>query len=314
MVIFVVVATLATMAQTQLPQIANMPSLPAGASVHASGGQAMSSGGVFPIGVGDLLDVAVFDTPEMSGQLRVDLNGNVTMPLVGSIHVVGLRTDDAQKLIQQRLISADLVKEPQVAVFIREYATQGVSVWGEVKSPGVYPVLGNRRISDVLSMAGGTTPAAAPWATVTRREDAIHPLRVDLKTLSADNGSGMELHPGDTVQVERAGLVYVVGDVVKPGGFIMDSGKISVLQALAMAQGANRTAKLGSARIVRNSASGATETPVELQKVVSAKAADVDLQPGDILFVPSSAAKSAAAKGIQGILQAAVGVAIYAGR
>jgi polysaccharide export outer membrane protein len=303
-------AALASMTPAASAQSRPDPVLP-GATAVRPAGQAMASGGVFPIGAGDLVSVSVFDTPELSGQLRVDPNGNVSIPLLGQVHVAGMRTDEAQKVIEDRLVKADLVKEPQVSVFIQEYATQGVAVWGEVKQPAVYPALGNRRLSDVLSMAGGVTPVASTWASVIRREDPAHPIRVDLRSLSADNGTSMELRPGDTVQVDRAGLVYVVGDVAKPGGFVMDSGKVTVLQALALAQGANRTAKLSNARIVRKDGNGATDAPIELQKIMSAKAADVELQPGDILFVPSSAAKSAAAKGLQGILQAAVGVAIY---
>jgi polysaccharide biosynthesis/export protein len=309
------IATVAAMATASLAfaqSRADLSMAPAsGITAPRPAGQAMASGGVFPIGAGDLVDVSVFDTPELSGQLRVDPQGNVSMPLLGQVHVAGMRTDEAQKAIEQRLVGADLVKEPQVSVYIREYATQGVAVWGEVKQPAVYPALGNRRLSDVLSMAGGVTPVASTWASVIRRDDPSHPLRVDLKSLSADNGTSMELHPGDTVQVDRAGLVYVVGDVAKPGGFIMDSGKVTVLQALALAQGSTPTSKLTGARIVRKTPNGVSDTPVEIKKIMTAKAADPELQPGDILFVPSSGPKSAF-KNATGIMQAAVSAAIYA--
>lgn len=312
---FVALVTLGALAQlpagVSIPSVPSMPNLSSG-SVHSSG-QGMSSGGVFPIGVGDLIEVGVFDTPELSGQLRVDPNGNVTMPLVGSIHVVGMRTDEAQKLIQQKLVSADLVKEPQVSVFIRDYATQGVSVWGEVKSPGVYQVLGNRRVSDLISMAQGVTPAAGFWATVTRRNDSNNPMRIDLRAAAntPGQGSSYELQPGDTLQVERAGIVYVLGDVSKPGGFVMDHDNVTVLQALAFALGPTKTAALGGARLLRKTPNGFEQSPLPLKAILKAKNSDPILRADDIIYVPSSVTKTAMSMGLQGILSSAAGAAIY---
>jgi polysaccharide biosynthesis/export protein len=305
---FVAVVTLSAVAQMPTPAI---PGVSSAASPHFSG-QVVSSGGVFPIGVGDLIEIGVFDTPEMSGQLRVDPKGNVTMPLLGSVHVAGMRTDEAQKLFQQKLVLADLVKEPQVSVFIREYATQGVSVWGEVKSPGVYPVLGNRRISDLISMAQGTTAAAGFWATVTRRDDPNKPMHVDLR--AADNpgqGSSYELQPGDTLQVERAGIVYVLGDVSKPGGFVMDHDNVTVLQALAFALGPTRTASLGKARLLRKTPNGFEQQALPLKDILTAKKDDPLLRADDIIYVPSSTAKTTMQYGLQGVLSSAASAAIY---
>jgi len=306
----VAVVTLGALAQ-QVPSNVTLPNLAASSSRPS--GQGMASGGVFPIGLGDLIEVSVFDTPEMSGQLRVDPSGNVTMPLLGSIHVAGMRTDEAQKLIQQKLVSAELVKEPQVSVFIRDYATQGVSVWGEVKNPGVYPVLGNRRVSDVISMAQGTTPAAGFWATITRRADPNNPMRIDLRAASTPGkGASYELQPGDTLQVERAGIVYVLGDVSKPGGFVMDHDNVTVLQALAFALGPTKTASLGKARLLHKTANGGFEQkPLALKDILAAKQDDPVMSADDIIYVPTSTTKSAMSMGLQGILSSAAGAAIY---
>jgi polysaccharide export outer membrane protein len=117
--------------------------------------------------------------------------------------------------------------------------------------------------------------------------------------------------PGDTIVVSKAGIVYVVGDVRLPGGFIMENGNITVLKALALAQGTNPTAALNKTRLIRTADGKRQETPLALKQVLSNKAEDLTLRSGDILFVPSSAAKSAARRSIDAIIQTATGVAIY---
>ena len=107
-------------------------------------------------------------------------------------------------------------------------------------------------------------------------------------------------------------MVYVVGDVARPGGFPMDQDdQLSVLQAVALAQGANRTAALKSAKLIRTTPQGRSEVPINLSAMLGSKAADVPLRDGDIVFIPSSAAKSAMKRGLEAGVQAAVGVAIY---
>src|SRR5580658_7874783 len=104
----------------------------AGSSI-GSNSTGFGSGAAGPIGAGDLLEMSVFDTPELSGKLRVSNTGDIILPLVGSLHVQGLKAEQAQDLIRQKFISGGFVKDPQVTIFISEYATQGVSVLGEVK-------------------------------------------------------------------------------------------------------------------------------------------------------------------------------------
>jgi polysaccharide export outer membrane protein len=118
--------------------------------------------------------------------------------------------------------------------------------------------------------------------------------------------------PGDTVVVSKAGIVYVVGDVRVPGGFIIDKPRFTVLQALAMAQGANPTASLNHAALIRITPQGEQQhTILKLEPILSAKAPDVVLQPDDIVFVPRSAAKSAFRRGLEAAVQTASGMAIY---
>jgi polysaccharide export outer membrane protein len=232
---------------------------------------------------------------------------------VGKVHVAGQTPEEAQALVRKRLIDGAYFADPQVSVLEKEFATQGVSVLGEVQKPGVYPITGPRRLFDVLSLAGGTTPKAGQVVTISSR-DKIKTLQ--LVNFSSDPQKNMaanvDIVPGDTVVVSKAGVVYVVGDVRHPMGVIMENGgHITILQALATAEGANSTAALKNAKIVRKGESGPTEVLVDIKKIMQAKAPDVTLQAEDVVFIPSSAAKNVGVKTLQSIVSIATGVATY---
>jgi polysaccharide export outer membrane protein len=240
------------------------------------------------IGVGDLLKVSVLSAPDYDQELRVDGEGDVVLALVGAVHIAGLTTEQAQQTIRKRLVDGAYFADPQVAVFEKEYATQGVSVLGEVQKPGVYPLTGPRRLFDVLSLASGTTPE---------------------KNIDAD----VEILPGDTVVVTKAGVVYVVGAVKTSTGIILEnSNGITVLQAVATAGGMAPNASLNGAKIIRKGPNGPLEVPISLKKIMAAKSPDVKLQPEDILFVPTSAGKTAAGMALESGVRLATSVAAYA--
>src|SRR5262249_14116310 len=158
-------------------------------------------------------------------------------PLIGPVRVAGLTTDLAEKLVEQKLLEGGYFTDPHVSIFEKEYQTQGVSVLGEVQKPGIYPMLGSRRLFDVISAAGGTTPKAGTQVTTTPRDSSHTAQSLILAGNANDSTSNNpEVMPGDTVVVHKAGIVYVVGDVRMPGGFIMDKPGLTALQALAMAQ------------------------------------------------------------------------------
>lgn len=259
------------------------------------------------VGIGDLLRITVMGAPDYDQELRVGGSGDVNLALVGPVHVAGLSTDQAAGVIRERLMKGGFFSDPQVSVFQKEFATQGVSVLGEVQKPGVYPIIGPRHLFDVISMAGGTTPKAGQVVSITHRKEPGKSETVRLSNdLQKNLSANVSIFPGDTVVVSKAGIVYVVGDVRTPTGVILDNGgNLTVLQALAMAQGANNTAALNKAKIIRKTAEGQVEIPIELKKILGAKKPDVTLQAEDILFVPNSTAKSVAARG----LNAAVGLA-----
>jgi polysaccharide biosynthesis/export protein len=259
---------------------------------------------------GDLLEINVFDVPELSGKFRVSNAGWISLPLIGEVAVQDRTTDQLERAIAQKLEDGGYVRTPQVSVFISEFATQGVSVLGEVKKPGIYPSFGSHRLLDYVSMAEGTTPLAGSMVDITRRGSGTTQ-RVALRS-KGERRDNPEIFSGDTVLIERAGVVYVVGDVARPGGFPMDQDdQLSVLQAVALAQGVNRTAALKSAKLIRTTPQGRAEMPINLSAMLGSKTADIQLKDGDIVFVPSSAAKSAMKRGLEAGVQAAVGVAIY---
>jgi polysaccharide export outer membrane protein len=264
------------------------------------------------IGGGDLLEVTVEGASDYVKEVRVNHDGKIDLPLIGAVKAAGLTITQAQTLIAKRLKEGNFFTDPQVMVFTKEYATQGISVLGEVQKPGIYPLLGAHTLFDVISAAGGTTPKAGNTVMLSRRE---HPAQVETVQLPRDNKdwgrSNVAVQPGDTVMVSKAGIVYVVGDVRQPGGFVMENSQMTVLQAIAMAQGANPTASLQKAKLIRKTPSGPQETAVPLNRILAAKATDFDLQAEDILFVPSSKAKAGARKGLDAILQTAAMLAVY---
>lgn len=264
------------------------------------------------ISAGDLLDLNVFDTPELSAKLRVDEQGNVTLPVAGALPVQGLTAEQAGHAIEARFRDTDVLKDPHVTVSVLEFSTQGVTVLGEVKSPGVYPLLGAHGLLDLISAAGGLTSSAGKEVTVTHRDDPAHPVIVKIESKPGSTAAfNIDVQPGDTIMVSHAGIVYVVGDVGKPGGFLIENNdRLTVLQAIALAQGMNRTASLNHAKLIRKTDAGREELPVPLKKLLANKGPDLMLSDGDILFVPGSGPKNAL-RDVESVLPAAAGAAIY---
>jgi polysaccharide export outer membrane protein len=265
------------------------------------------------IGSGDLIEVSLYGVPDFKTDVRIDSAGKASLPMLGTVTLGGLSVEAAGKLVEQQLKQKGFFNDPHVTVFEKEYATQGISVLGEVQKPGIYPLLGSRNLYDALSVAGGTTPKAGSYVLITRRNDPQHSIRVPLSTSAPQSmKDNVTVQPGDTILVSKAGIVYVVGDVRQPGGFVMENGKdLTVVQAIALAQGIGPNAALGAARLVRKTPEGPKDIPLQLKKILAAKAADPQLQADDIVFVPDSAGKSAFKRGMEAAVQAATGVAIW---
>ena len=265
------------------------------------------------LGIGDLIDVSVYNVPELTTKTRVGGNGDIYLPLIDYVHVAGLTINEAEVVIERRLDNGGFVKSPHVQLFVDEYTSEGASVLGEVSRPGVYPVLGEHRLFDLVSAAGGFTDRAGKSITVTHRGQ--QPVAVPIsRNLEDHPDSNVPVYAGDTISVRRADVVYVVGDVVRPSGFLMEGGHLSVLQAIALAGGTNSTAKLNGARIIHKSASGLTETPVQLKKLLQAKTDDIAMNADDILFVPTSARKLLEGRTAEAALQLATSATLIAVR
>jgi len=263
------------------------------------------------LGAGDLIEVSVYNVPELSTKARIGNSGDVYLPLVDYVHVGDLTTEEAQSLLEKRLEDGGFVRNPHVTIFVDESNSQGVTVLGEVAKPGIYPDLGDHKLYEIISEAGGFTPMAARKAAIIRRNRA-EAIQVNLpRNLSEDLTGNVEVLPGDTITVPKAPIIYVVGDVGRPSGLLVDNGTLTVLQALALAGGTNRTAKMGGARIIRKGPTGMTETRVQLKKMLEAKAPDITLQADDILFVPVSGGRVMAARTLEAAMSAATAVTIF---
>ena len=249
--------------------------------------------GALLLGAGDLIDVQVFSTPELSGRMRIDQAGVVRLPIGGTLNLVGLEPADASGVFEEHLKDAQIMLDPHVTIFVVEYATQGVTVLGEVHSPGTYTLLGPHSLYDALSSAGGATSTQGASITVTHHNDPEHPVIVPL---NSPNYSQLQrstaVYPGDTIVVSKAFTISVVGDVTRSGTFYLQNGEpLSVLSAVALASGLNRTAKTSKASIIRPTASGAETIPVDLEKIMKNTAPNVMLQASDVLVIPRSRLK-----------------------
>jgi polysaccharide biosynthesis/export protein len=267
----------------------------------------------FRLGAGDLLEISVYNVPELVTKARIGSSGDIYLPLIDYVHVADLTLEEAQSLIEKRLEDGGFVRNAHVTIFIDESASQGVTILGEVAKPGIYPDLGDRRLYDLVSAAGGFTASAGRKVSVIRQHSQDAPITVNLpRDLADDMQDNIEIMPGDTITVPKAPIIYVVGDVGHPTGLLIDNGHLTVLQALALAGGTNHTAKMGATCIIRKGPTGMMETRVPLKKMLEAKAPDINLQADDILFVPLSGARVAAGRGFEAAMAAATGLAILA--
>jgi polysaccharide biosynthesis/export protein len=265
------------------------------------------------LGIGDLVDISVFGVPDLSTKTRVSGSGDIYLPLIDYVHVAGLTTDEAQVLIEKRLEDGGFVRSPHVSIFVNESASQSITVIGEVTRPGAYPAIGERRLFDLISAAGGLTDKAGRNVTIEHRGDPGQQEELQLSpNLTEETKSNVDVYPGDTIIVSRAGIVYVVGDVQRPSGFRIEDASLSVLKALALAGGNTHTSALGKSRILRQTPSGVQEIPVDLKKMLYAKTPDMAMVKGDILFVPGSAAKTALYKSADVILALSTSLAVLA--
>jgi len=265
------------------------------------------------ISPGDELHITVMDMPDMEQFPRVTDAGDVPVQGIGSVRVINMTPAEAAIAIHDRLVSTHFLNHPEVTVVVDQYATQDVKLVGEVKSAGSYSIVTPHPILDVIALGGGLTDSADRNILIERHGDQTHPVHYNL----SNNGEQaikdqVLVNPGDTVVVPRAGIIYVLGDVNRPGGFTMNNNesRMSLLEALSNAGGPARTAKLNHARLIRKV--DHTETQIALGDIQKGKRPDFAMAPGDILFVPFSYAKNLVIASSAGVLGAAGTAAVYA--
>jgi polysaccharide biosynthesis/export protein len=262
---------------------------------------------------GDLLHLMVYDTPEMEQHARVTDSGTIPFSFLGSVRVSGLTPAEAAEQIEHSLMVAGVMLHPQVTVRVEAYATQNASVMGQVQKPGSYEIDTARKVVELLAMAGGLTDVADRHITIERA--GAQKQRVDYYySNTARNALADDplVYPGDTVVVSKAAMVYVLGDVLKPGGYPINTNNstMTVLQAIAMAGYANHTAAVGKSKLVRRTGSGVLEVDLPVNAMQKGTKPDVALLGDDVVYVPFSFMRNIGING-QGILASATSAAIY---
>ncbi len=265
------------------------------------------------LGPADLLDISVYGVPELSQKTRINNSGDVYLPLIDYVHLGGLTPEEAQNVIEKRLSGGGFVNNPHVILFVSESASSSVTVLGEVARPGPYNVAGERHILDLISVAGGFTDKASRAITITHRSDPSHTISVKLPAdFAPSDPSNVVVQPGDTVIVQHGPVFYVVGDVGKPSAFVSNSENLTILKAIALAGGANKTASMGGTTILRRTPQGTQQIKVPLKKIMGAKVQDMPMQSEDILFVPSSTRKVVVARSAEALTQMATALSLVA--
>jgi polysaccharide export outer membrane protein len=246
---------------------------------------------------GYLLQMDIYDVPEMSTSLRIDPQGNVSVPLLGSVHIAGDSLTEAQNLIAKQLDVHEILKKPQVTLNVVEFSATSVSVLGEVESPGRIQLLSPKPLGDVLALAQGETQAAGDDIEIQHRSDTQQVTVRHIKYAQGRDNAPLQsvmIYPGDTVVVQKAGVIYVLGAVTRPGGYLMvNGGTLNVSQAVSLAGGTTLSALTRYAVVVRPEGSAFTQFKVPLKQMETGAALPASLQLNDILYIPTSSWTSA---------------------
>jgi polysaccharide export outer membrane protein len=291
---------------------------------------AMHVPSTYTLGPNDQISFWGIDADEIvNKQFRIDPEGDVSLPMVGRLRAAGLTIRQFEEVLNKRLSA--YIREPHIVVTVVEFRSQPVSVVGAVKSPGTHQLEGRKTLVEIISLAGGFREDAgncvkitreAEWGTIPLPKSSVDPrnkssvAEVNIKDiLEARNPEdNILVMPHDVISVPKAELVYVIGDVKKSGGFILaERDNMSLLQALSLAEGLERTADPRHAKILRTvpGQEHRQEIGVDVRKILEGKSEDISLQAGDILFMPDSTAKKVGTRSLEAVVQAATGLAIW---
>jgi polysaccharide biosynthesis/export protein len=282
------------------------------------------------IGPGDMVHILVMDSPELEQHSRITDSGEVPLMMGGSIKIGGETPEQAADTIGKYMVNQHYLVDPRISVTVEQFAAQNISVIGEVRLPGAYPVTSAKTVAESLALGGGLMPDADRNIVIQRHGtgELITYYSSNSPTVIPDSvANGVKpdassalrrrdamVYPGDTVRVARAEMVFGLGDLLKPGGFpiVNNDSNITVLQLLSLCGGANKTAALGGAHLVRKGPDGKLQDiKLSIGDMEKGKKPDQVLQANDIVYVPFSFGKNAAL-GVVGIAAAATGASIYA--
>jgi len=261
--------------------------------------------------------------------IQVGQDGNVNLPLVGSIKTGGLTVREFEAALTAKLSA--IIRKPQVSITITDFRSQPVSVLGAVNTAGVHQLRGPKTLTEVLSMAGGVRPDAGYRVNIVRNlrwgpiplpnahadeTGKFSIAEVNVKDIldAKSPQENIRILPDDIITVPRADLVYVVGQVAKAGGFVLnDRESMTVLQALALAGGLSPGASPKNARLLRptEGAKSRTEIAINLSKVLSGRTPDTPMKADDILFVPTSVPRAAGLRAAEAAIQIGTGLVIW---
>jgi polysaccharide biosynthesis/export protein len=274
-------------------------------------GPASGSGlGYGPIRAGDIVEVQIFDAPEYSVRMPVSAAGQIAIPYAGLFHIEGMTSIEAAKAIARLFVENQILRDPRVIVTTEQFG-YSVTVMGEVKSPGIYTLAGHKRLIDLLTEAGGTTTAAGHLIEIFAPGSMKNPTTVLWDpTLRENDNAELEIKTGETILVSHCGVVYVGGNVSRPGAFpLCESNHTTLSEVIALAQGARANSYSNKTLLLRTSGNGTRVVQtVKLEDVLRGKKVDITMQPDDIVFIPPSILKGAA----KAALVAAIGFATQA--
>jgi polysaccharide export outer membrane protein len=250
------------------------------------------------VGPGDLIALAVANCPELTRNFRVAHDGSLPLPLLKQrIQAGGKEPAEIEVALSEALRQEQILVNPVVSASVVEYRSVPVSIMGAVRHPITFQAVGNVTLLDALAKAEGLLPEAGPEILISQLRTAkdagpVLPRHIPVHGLidDADPNLNVRLYGGEEIRIPPAGKVYVVGNVKKSGAFpIQEGNDTTVLKAIALSEGLLPYSGK-EAYIYRREAgaTGRSEIPVALSKIMDRKSADVHLQPNDILYIPDS--------------------------
>jgi len=252
----------------------------------------------YKIGAKDLLEISVFELPELNQTVRVSNDGSISLPLLGRVTIAGLTKEDVEKKLAALLFEKNYLKNARVTVFIKEYQSARVAVIGAVVKAGMYDLIGRTTLLQMISEAGGLTERASNELYILR-EDKTSGVQtrivIDLEDL-INNGNqklNVALEPGDTINtpIDQIINIFVFGEVRNPGALqVKLSKKTTILQAIAQAGGLTEAASKRGITITRKDKKTGKETKinVNLNDVLKGRTPAIALQEGDVVYVPDT--------------------------